>query len=127
MWDKEEQETLYTSAFSLYKQKNYGQAELLFNQLCLSDPFQEDFWRGFASCLQMQLKWKEAIHAWGVLALLTDKDPIPHFHAAECFFSLHETEEAEKALLQVESRLEANTDSDLLSNITLLKELLATR
>lgn len=124
MWDDKEQQILYSSAFSLYQQKNYSAATPLFTQLCLSDPFQEDFWRGLASSLQMQLKWKESIHAWGISALLKECDPLPHFHAAECFFSLNEKEESKKALLQAEKRLEKSSNPDLLSNITLLKELL---
>ena len=126
-WNEKEQQLLYAAAFSLYQQQNYKAALPLFTQLCLSNPFEMDFWKGLASSLQMLLKWKESLHAWGLAALLKDSDPLPHFHAAECFFSLDQKEESLKALLQAEKRLAHNQNADLSSNITLLKELLALR
>jgi|GEM_PF-1624431 len=124
-WNPEEQRTLYISACTFYQQKNYALAEPLFIQLCLSNPFEEAFWRGLASSLQMLAKCKESLHAWCVTALLKDEDPLPHFHAAECFLLLEETEEATKAVLQAEKRMENAKDPEILKdNIALLKTLL---
>ncbi len=124
-WSPEERKTLHISAFTFYQQKNYALAEPLFTQLCLSNPFEEAFWRGLASSLQMLNRWKEALHAWCIVALLKDTDPLPHFHAAECFFLLKEKEETRKALIQAEKRLEGAKDLETLKdNITLLKTLL---
>ncbi len=124
-WNLEEQKTLQLSAISFYQQKNYSLAEPLFTQLCISNPFEESFWRGLASSLQMLSKCKEALQAWCIVALLQDNDPLPHFHAAECFFILKEKEETRKALLQAEKRLEGSKDPETLkNNIALLKNLL---
>lgn len=124
-WNLEEQKTLQLSAITFYQQKNYALAEPLFTQLCISNPFEESFWRGLASSLQMLNKWKEALQSWCIVALLQDNDPAPHFHAAECFFLLKEKDETRKALLQAEKRLEGAKDPEALrSNITLLKTLL---
>lgn len=127
-WSPEEQKTLYLSAFTFYQQKNFALAEPLFTQLCLSNPFEESFWRGLASSLQMISKWKESLQAWCIVALLQDQDPLPHFHAAECFFLLKEKEEAEKALVQAEKRFSGAKDIETLkNNICLLKTLLYTK
>ena len=124
-WNLEEQKTLHLSAVTFYQQKNYALSEPLFTQLCLSNPFQEAFWRGLASSLQMLSKWKEALHAWCIVALLQDQDPLPHFHAAECFYLLNEKEETRKALLQAEKRIEGAKDPETVkNNINLLKTLL---
>ena len=127
-WDLDEQKMIYTSAFTFYQQQSYEQAEQLFVQLCTANPFQEIFWRGLASSLQMQCKWKESLHAWCLSALLADQDPLPHFHAAECFFSMNDREEASKALLQAEKRIGSQDSFEgLKGKIAILKELLASR
>lgn len=124
-WNEQEQRTLYLSAFTYYQQKSYALAEPLFTQLCLCNPFEESFWRGLASSLQMLDKWKEALHAWCIVALLKDTDPTPHFHAAECFYLLKEKEETKKALVQAEKRLEgAKNPEELKDSMILLKTLL---
>ena len=53
-------------------------------------------------------------------ALLREKDPYPHFHAAECYFSIKETTEATKALGEALLRLE--NQHPLQEKITLLKD-----
>ncbi|MES2199562.1 MAG: hypothetical protein V4489_05300 [Chlamydiota bacterium] len=124
-WNIEEQKTLQLSAITFYQQKNYALAEPLFTQLCISNPFEESFWRGLASSLQMLNKWRESLQAWCNVALLQDNDPLPHFHAAECFFLLKEKDETRKAILQAEKRLDGAKDPETLkNNITLLKTLL---
>jgi type III secretion system low calcium response chaperone LcrH/SycD len=127
-WSVDEQKIIYTSAFTFYQQKSFEQAVHLFTQLCMANPFQEAFWRGLASSLQMLSKWKDALHAWCISALLADQDPMPHFHAAECFFSMNDREEASKAILQAEKRLDSLANSEMIkTKISLLKELLAER
>jgi hypothetical protein len=60
-----------------------------------------------------------ALHAWSIVALLKEEDPRPHFHAAECFFSLNEKENALKAL---DLALKLCQDNEHLRNkINLLK------
>lgn len=119
----EEQEELYGVAFQLYELGNYPHAEQYFKKLVLCNPFTEKYWRGLASCYQMQKEYLAAVHAWTSSALLEDKDPLPHFHAAECLFSLGEKEEALQALQAAESLLTRNEEHTLLRNkITVLKQ-----
>lgn len=96
---------IYTLAYELYEAGRYKEAASVFTRLVLTDPMEENFWRGLASSRQMQRKFEEALHAWSLVALLAERDPQPHFHAAECFFALHDPEEAEKALRLAEARL----------------------
>jgi type III secretion system low calcium response chaperone LcrH/SycD len=117
-----DQEALYASAFSFYQQGHYASAEPLFHDLCQLNPFNIAFWKGLASCLQMQSKWKEALKIWGVSSLLDENDASNYFHLSECLYCLNEKEECLKTLIQAEKRL--NQDEDLKTNIHLLKELL---
>jgi type III secretion system low calcium response chaperone LcrH/SycD len=119
----EEKQFLYSSAFALYEAKRYDLCTEVFKKLCLESPLEAPFWRGLASSLQMQLKWKESLHAWGMCALLQDTDPLPHFHAAECFFSLGEKKDAKKALDQALKRI-SDSEEDLLEKITFFTTLL---
>lgn len=88
----------YATAFGLYEKGDYRGATQLFTQLVLTDPYSEHYWQGLASSKQMVRDYIAAVHAWGMVALLKEGDPLPHFHAAECFLSLEEKEEALKAL-----------------------------
>lgn len=105
------QEQLYASAYTHYEVGEYASAIDFFTQLVLSDPFSTYFWKGLASSRQMLGRFTEALSAWSVLALLSENDPIPHFHAAECFIALGDKQEAEKAITAAEGRiLSAHTD-----------------
>lgn len=111
----------YATAFGLYEKGDYRRAAQLFTQLVLTDPYSEHYWLGLASCKQMAQDFLAAIHAWGMVALLRENDPFPHFHAAECLLSLDNKEEALKAMdaaLQLSGKNES-----LCEKINLLKKI----
>lgn len=89
---------VYTQAVSEYELGRYDKAHDLFSQLSTALPAQPEVWKGLAACNQLQQSYPEALMAWSVAALLNDRDPLPHFHAAECLFAQGEKEEAQKAL-----------------------------
>lgn len=96
---------IYNTAYRLYDEGRYKDASSLFTQLALKDPFEESYWRGLAAARQMERKFEAALHAWALVAILAEKDPWPHFHAAECYFALRDNLEANKALNLAEDRL----------------------
>lgn len=119
------QHLIYAASHGLYNQGDYKKAEDLFTQLIISDPYSGKYWKGIASCKQMQKKFEEALYAWSVCALIADPDPFPHFHAAECLISLEKYEEALKALLHVETCcLEITSHQVLKKRVIILKELI---
>jgi len=93
-----QERSFYAAAFDLYENSDYRGAAPLFMQLVLTDPFSEHYWLGFASCKQMAKEYEAALHAWSMVALLKEGDPMPHFHAAECLLALDEKHDALKAL-----------------------------
>ena len=109
----EEKEAFYAAAYGFYQTGDYEKSEQFFTHLVLNDPFDKRFWKGVASSRQMQKKYQEALHSWSVLCLFDPKNPLPHFHAAECLLSLNQYEEAEKAL---------NCSERLIDETHLLKE-----
>lgn len=94
----DEREIIYGAAFAKYQVGEYGSAADFFTQLVMHDPYDIRFWKGLASSLQMKKEYKGALRAWAIFALLSRHDPAGHFHAAECFLSLDDKEEAKKAL-----------------------------
>ena len=100
------EEEIYPHAFALYNQGNYVQAGALFSQLVLQNPFDEKLWRGLAASKQMEREYEAALCAWALVAILQENDPLPHFHAAECYLSLHDAEEAMKALDAAEAQVQ---------------------
>lgn len=108
-----EREIVYSAGNELYEKGNYRESADLFMQLVLSEPFDELSWRGLAAAEQMGERYREAVHAWGMAALLADCDPLPHFHAAECLLSLRERGEALQALNCAEKRLSGDDAESL--------------
>ncbi len=114
----QQERAFYSTAFGLYEKGEYRSAALLFMQLVLNDPFSEHYWQGLASSKQMAKEYLAAVHAWAMVAMLREEDPLPHFHAAECLFSLDDKQEALKALENASSFCK---DEDLQAKIHLLK------
>ncbi len=124
-WAKEDLNTLYATAHQFYESGDFKKASDVFKVLAKADPFDDLYWRGLASSLQMQKRFSEALHAWGVVAILREKDPWVHFHAAECMISQGETKEAAKALRLAEANCQTH-DLDLKNKVGLLKTLYTT-
>lgn len=101
----EEQEAVYAAGYSFYESAHFEKAAGLFTHLIFSHPFDSRYWRGLASSKQMLREYKEALHAWAIVCLLDEKDPFPHFHAAESLYQMGQQEEALKALASAESLL----------------------
>ena len=121
-WTQEEISALYSSSYSHYQTGQYEKAAELFLQLVALRPFVDVHWRGLASSYQMAGKYTQALQAWGQLALMSESDPLPHLHAAECLISNGEKAEALKALACASERLNNVENSDpLRAKIELLR------
>jgi type III secretion system low calcium response chaperone LcrH/SycD len=95
---KDELETVYAIAFGNYERAEYEKAADIFTHLLLHDPKDIRFWKGLGAAKQMNKDYSGALHAWGVYALLSGHSCEGHYHAAECYVSLGEKQEAKKAL-----------------------------
>jgi len=102
---EDEVEQFYAYAFAQYGTGNWSEAADVFRVLCTRRPLEARFWFGLGAALQESESYSDALHAWSMAALLRDEDPFPHFHAAECYFSMEDKEEAVKALSEVEMRM----------------------
>lgn len=119
-----ERETVYAAGYGMYDVGDYEKAADLFTQLILNDPYEIRFWKALASSRQMQKQHQAALHAWSIVCLLGGHPPISHFHAAECYISLGELKEAEKALECAKLHLKNGPDG-LCQKIEELKKVVA--
>lgn len=114
------QEEIYALGYGSYAAGNFAQAAQFFTALVLKNPYEGKFWRGLASAQQMETKYRDALQAWALVAMLEDTDPLPHFHAAECLTSLNESADAVKALDMAEKRIRDGS-AELRQKIQLLR------
>lgn len=103
--DGEKIERLYAFGYAQYTSGNWPKAADIFRSLCTTRPLESRFWFALGASLQGGSFYREALPSWAMAALLKDKDPYPHYHAAECYLSLKKVQEAQKALEEAFSRL----------------------
>jgi type III secretion system low calcium response chaperone LcrH/SycD len=113
-------EKFYAYAYAHYTSGNWSEAADVFRLLCTRRPLEAKFWFGLGATLQESSSYNDALHAWAMCALLKKEDPYPHFHAAECYFSLEQEKEAQKALSEAGSRV--SEMDPLQEKIAILKE-----
>ena len=116
----DEVEAFYQYAYSHYNSGHWTEAADIFRLLCTRRPLDSRFWFGLGAALQEGGSYIDALHSWAMAALLKTEDPYPHFHAAECYFSLGDGQEAAKALKEAALKIEAT--HPLGEKISLLRE-----
>jgi type III secretion system low calcium response chaperone LcrH/SycD len=118
----EEVEKFYSYGFAHYGTGNWDEAADVFRVLCTRRPLEPKFWFALGATLQEAGSYKQALHSWAMAALLNKKDPYPHFHAAECCFSLQRAKEAALALAESEERIARSSTHPLFDKIGILKQ-----
>ncbi|WP_100934122.1 SycD/LcrH family type III secretion system chaperone [Candidatus Chlamydia corallus] len=94
----EDLEKVYKEGYQAYLDKDYAKSIDVFRWLVFFNPFVSKFWFSLGASLHMDQQYPQALHAYGVTAVLRDKDPYPHYYAYICYTLTNEHEEAEKAL-----------------------------
>lgn len=97
---REFSEGAYAYAWHHYESARYEEAYDLFVLLAALRTRDKKIWMGLGASAQMLKRYGEATEAYSVAAHLDEEltDPYPHFHAAECFFTLGDIKNAWRAL-----------------------------
>lgn len=119
---EEEVEKFYAYGFAHYGTGSWCEAADVFRVLCTRRPLEPRFWFALGATLQEAGSYHDALHSWAMAALLKKEDPYPHFHAAECCFSLQMAQDAARALLESETRIQSESTHPLKAKIGLLKQ-----
>ncbi len=118
-------EALYAHAYSHYQIGKYNETLMLFRLLTGLRHRDPRFWKGMGSTLQMLKNFGEAVEAYSCAALFDEKqlDPHPHFHGAECLYSIGKVATAIKALdsARLVARKNEQKFAQLLKKISFLR------
>jgi len=101
----EDVKLIYTIAHKFYTLEQYKEAETMFMRLVLARGDNISFWKGLASCRQMQKDYAGALAAWGMCAFLDEKELSYHIYGVECLVELEEFEKANEAFIHVEKTI----------------------
>lgn len=91
-------EGLYSFAYRLYNTGKYDQATQLFRLLILLDPTCSKFLLGLAACFHMQKEYEIAATSYILCTLVDPNNPIPYYHASDCYIQLDKADLAIAAL-----------------------------
>lgn len=83
-------EGLYTFGHRLYTTGKYDQAAQLFRLLIMLDSTQARFMMGLAACLHMKKDFESAATAYLLCGILDPRNPLPHYHAADCYMEMNQ-------------------------------------
>ena len=97
-YDQRDYEAMYTLGHSHYAQGRYADAMKAFSFLVTYNPMERRYVNAFASCLQMEKRYDEAISFYSLTSVMDMTDPRPTFHTAECMIALGRKKEAKDAL-----------------------------
>jgi type III secretion system low calcium response chaperone LcrH/SycD len=115
--------TLYGFAYRFYRDGHYDKARDFFRFLVLIQSEDKKHWMGLGGAEQMCENYSPALQAYAFATVLDPTDPMPHFHAAECYARLEQWEQAHKALAACEHYIPDTAKSrPLLARIHLMRQ-----
>jgi len=120
-FNNEDVSLLYSLGFNLYQREDYATSKQIFQRLVLSRPYEKKFWMALGACHQMTRQFEEALESWAMASFIDHDDPLPHFHATECYLALEILDEAYLALDAAKQRLRSG-DEELFEKIQALEK-----
>jgi len=101
-------EALYAQAYQMYNMGKYQDARSVFASLTLVDQLDPRFLFGHAACSHMMEEYQAAADIYMHQAIISPEDPIPYYHAADCYLKLKDPFSAAVALKLVIKRSGSN-------------------
>lgn len=126
----EKTERMYAEAYRLYNSGKYREASYIFRMLIFLDVTQPRYTMGLAACAHMEKDYDAAIKAYISCSAMDADDPLPLFHASDCYIEKNDPASAilmlEMAVLRAGDRSEYQIMKDraLLTIESLKKELI---
>lgn len=81
-------EAVYSQGYNLYNQGRYKEASYIFRLLMLLDYMTPKYILGLAACLHRMKDFKNAANIYLLCGAIDAKNPLPHYHAADCYLQL---------------------------------------
>lgn len=121
-FEESDAETVYCAGFALYEAERFHDAIDQFTTALHINPLRTTYWQALGCAKMMAKNYIEAARAFAAWSLLETENPLPHFHAAECFLSAGNIEEGICALKESKKRIHPDEENLLLQKIELLEE-----
>ncbi len=81
-------EAIYSQAYNLYNQGRYKEASYIFRLLMLLDYMTAKYILGLAACFHRMKDYSNAANIYLLCGTIDATNPLPHFHAADCYIQL---------------------------------------
>lgn len=86
----EKMEAMYGQAYRLYNTGKYQDALNFFRLLIVLNSTEPRYTLGFAACFHMMKEYENAAKAYMVASIMDAKNPIPCFHASDCYIKMED-------------------------------------
>lgn len=83
-------EGMYAQAYRLYNTGKYKDASQLFRMLVMINSLEPKYLMGFAACHHMLKEYKTAVDSYMVCGMLDPNNPVPHYHASDCYIQMND-------------------------------------
>lgn len=89
-FNKERIDASYGQAYRLYNTGKYGDASYIFRLLIFLDPTEAKYYLGLAACFHMLKEYSAAAQVYIACSALEAENPIPFFHASDCYIQMRD-------------------------------------
>lgn len=81
-------ESIYSQAYLLYNTGKYNDSAELFRLLIMLNATEPKYIMGLAACFHMMKEYEGAASAYSLLSIVDPENPIPYFHASDCYIQM---------------------------------------
>jgi len=83
-------EGIYGQAYRLYNTGKYKDASQLFRMLIMLDATEPKYPMGLAACFHMMKEYQNAINTYALCGIIDPENPVPHYHASDCYLQMND-------------------------------------
>lgn len=83
-------EGVYGQAYRLYNTGKYKEAIQIFRLLVMINSTEPKYAMGLAACFHMAKDYKTAVNAYTIVGVIDPENPIPFYHASDCYIQMED-------------------------------------
>jgi type III secretion system low calcium response chaperone LcrH/SycD len=83
-------EGVYGQAYRLYNTGKYKEAIRIFKLLLMINSTEPKYAMGLAACFHLEKDYKLATNVYSLVGILDPENPIPFYHASDCFLQMND-------------------------------------
>ena len=87
-------EGIYGQAYRLYNNGKYREAVHLFRMLIMLNSIEPKYLMGLAACFHMLKEYQAAVDTYALCGFLDTGNPLPYFHASDCYLQMKDVPSA---------------------------------